>query len=422
MKLLIKQARLVTPDGVADARTDLLIDKGVIAQMGTDLTADDAKVITSPDLHVSAGWFDLHAHFCDPGLEHKEDLTSGSLAAAHGGFTGVALMPGTNPPIDSKSGVEYLKKMTRDQAVDIHPVGAATQHMEGQELSEMYDMHQAGAVAFSDDKNGLRDPNMMQRVLLYTQGFDGLLLHYPFEERLAPEGVAHEGTQSTSLGLRGIPALSEELAINRDLYLVDYTQGRIHFQTVSTAGAVEQIRAAKAKGMQVTAEVSVTNLVETDEALKEFDTNYKVMPPLRGNADVAALIQGLEDGTIDAICSDHRPENEENKVCEFEHAAFGMAAIETVFPLLNSRLNGKLPLSTLVNKLAHQPRKILRLETPAIAKGAPANLTVFDPTLEWTWTRDKRGSKALNSPFLDTTFTGKVIGIANNDQWVGTPA
>lgn len=422
MKLLIKKARLILPgSSPSSEQTDLLIEDGIIAEMGTDLSASNAETITSPNLHVSIGWFDLHANFCDPGYEDQEDLQSGLMAAAHGGFTGVAIMPSTQPAIDNKAGVEYLRNRALHHAVELVPIGTVSRKQEGKELAEMYDMHQAGARAFSDDKRSISNPDLLKRALLYTKGFNSTVMQFPFEKRMADGGMMNEGPASTHLGMRGIPTLSEELAVTRDLYLLEYTGGRMHFQTISAKGSVELIAQAKGKDLQVTAEVSAHVLVENDEALAEFDTNLKVLPPLRGTADQSALLEGLKQGVIDVICSDHQPDIEENKKCEFEHASFGMASIETVYPLLNTRLGEELPAEMLVEKMAVNPRKILGLDIPVIAKGAQANLTLFDPDINWTFERKDQQSKAANSPYYGTEFKGKVIGIVREQQVVLQP-
>ncbi|MEM9023722.1 MAG: dihydroorotase [Bacteroidota bacterium] len=415
-QLLLKNATIVTSNG-SDHPQDVLITNGTIERIAPGIEAEKAETITSDHLMVSSGWFDLHVNFRDPGFEYKEDLTSGTQAAARGGFTGVACMPATHPVVDSKSGVDYIRNATRDALVDVHPIGALSKARNGKELSELYDMHQAGAIAFSDDKRTVHDTDLLKRALLYCRDFNGLVMHYPNDPHLSGEGKMNEGVMSTQLGLKGMPALAEEINVARDLALLEYTGGRLHFSTISTAGSVELIRQAKQRGLAVSAEVAAHNLVLNDEALDHFDTNYKVLPPLRTAADQEALKAGLLDGTIDAICSDHQPENEENKKRELDHASFGMTGLETAFAVVNMHLGDALSVPQLVNVLSWRPREILGLPVPAIAAGEPANLTVFDPTLGWTYATSSVRSKSYNSPFLNQQLTGKVLAVVNNGSY-----
>ncbi len=418
MDVLLKSVTIVDPNAPNNGQQcDVIISNGIITKIGTSLEAPaNAEVVTGDGLHASPGWFDLHVNFRDPGHEYKEDLTSGVNAAAAGGFTGVMVMPSTEPPIDKKADVEYVINKAAGAIVDVYPAGALSNNLEGKEIAEMYDMHNAGAKAFTDDKHAVASAGVMTRALMYAKNFDGLIISFPHDENMAKNGQMNEGASGTRLGLKGIPALAEELHVARDIFLTEYTDAKLHFCTISTAKSVALIREAKAKGQQITAEVAAHQLLLDDTVLEEFDSNYKVMPPLRTNNDIKALIEGLKDGTIDAISSDHTPEDEEHKKCEFDRAAFGIIGLETAYAALNTGVNGALSQDELVQKLAINPRTILQMEVPTIKEGATANITLFNPNQEWVFGENDLRSKSKNTPFVGTTFTGKVLGVINNNQ------
>lgn len=421
MNLLLKNARIIDPNSPHNGKNaDVLIENGVIRTIKANLKADKGmKVIESGNLHVSPGWFDMQANFRDPGHEYKEDLASGMSAAAAGGFTGVAVMPSTHPPVHTKSEVEYIinKSTNVPSPVQVHPVGCLSHNLEGKEISEMYDMHLSGAVAFSDDKKPVANSGLLMRALLYAKNFNGLVITHCDEKSISQDGKMNEGVTSTTLGLKGIPSLAEELMIARNIYLAEYTDTRIHFSSVSTARSVELIREAKAKGLEVTASVNAYHLALDDSLLEEFDTNYKVTPPLRTKADIDALRKGLADGTIDAIVSDHSPEDVENKAVEFDHAAFGMLGLETAYPLVNMH-KSRLRTEVLVNRLAVRPREILNIEVPSVTEGEKANITFFDPDMEWTFTSKDIRSKSRNTPLVGAKLKGKVLGVYNRKHLV----
>jgi dihydroorotase len=414
MNLLILQARITDPASASNGKVcDILIENGIIAAIREKITAPkDIQTFSAANLHASPGWFDMQANFRDPGFEFKEDLLSGSGAAAAGGFTGVALMPSTQPPIHSKAEVEYIKNKTRGAAVDIYPIGTLSHQLEGKELSEMYDMSLSGAVAFSDDKKPVKNAGLLVRALLYSKNFNSLIMTHCEDQSLSADGKMNEGITSTEMGLKGMPALAEEVMLARNIQLAEYAESRIHFSSVSTAGSVDLIRAAKKKGMTVSASVNAHHLNLDDTLLADFDSNLKVNPPLRSLADIAALKKGLADGTIDAIVSDHSPEDTESKVLEFDHAAFGMLGLETAYPIANT-FSGLSP-EQLVNKLSIQPRTLLGIAVPEMKEGNKANLTLFDPKLSWTFTEKDIRSKSRNTPFVGHTFKGRVLGIYNN--------
>ena len=415
MNLLIKQAKVVDPNSPHNGkRVDILIENGQLKSIRKSISSN-AKTISGKNLHVSPGWFDMHVNFRDPGDEHKEDLNSGCRAAAFGGFTGVACMPGTNPPLHTKADIEYIISKAKGNVVDVHPIGALSKGLQGKEMTEMYDMSLSGAVAFSDEKNPISSAGVLSRALLYVNMFNGLVISHSQDESIALEGQMNEGDTSTSLGLNGMPALAEEIMITRDVYLAAYTNSRLHFATVSTGNSVEIIRNAKRKGIKVTAEVAAHQIGIDDSELVTFDSNFKVNPPLRTKKDIAALKKGLSDGTIDAICSDHNPEDVETKNREFDIASFGVIGLETAYAVANT--HSGLTSGEIVDKMSISPRKILGIEVPVIKNREKANLTIFDPKLKWTYRSGDIRSKSANSPFIDKTFTGKSIGIFNNNKY-----
>ncbi|MFS2185099.1 dihydroorotase family protein [Mucilaginibacter sp. Mucisp84] len=413
MNLLIKSATILDPGSSFHQQVaDILIENGVITRIADDIDAD-AELFDAEGKYVSPGFFDLNCNVGELGLETKEDLRSGTTAAAAGGFTGIALMPNTQPPVHSKSEVEYLLNRSKGNLVDVYPLGTISQKREGKDLAEMYDMYQSGARAFTDGSRPVQDAGLMERALLYAQGFDALVFSYPEDTAIAGKAKVNEGEISTLLGMKGIPSLAEELMVARDLYLAEYTVSRIHFTTISTARSVELIREAKRKGIEVTCDVAAHHLILTDEALLGFDSLYKVKPPLRTADDVAALIKGLKDGTIDAIVSQHTPHEIEFKDVEFEVAEYGIIGLQTAF---SQALKAGLPVELIVEKLAVNPREILGVELPVIAEDEKANIVVFDTDTEWEYTAANNKSKSANSPYIGQRLKGKVLLTYNNQQ------
>lgn len=413
MNLLIKSATILDPGSAFHQQvTDILIENGVITRIAEDIEAD-VEVIDGEGKYVSPGFFDLNCNIGELGLETKEDMHSGTRAAAAGGFTGIALMPNTSPPVHSKAEIEYLLNRAKNNLVDVYPLGTISHKREGKDLAEMYDMYLSGARAFTDGNRPVQDAGLMERALLYAQGFDATVFSYPEDTAIAGKAKVNEGEVSTLLGMKGIPSLAEELMIARDLYLAEYTVSRIHFSTISTARSVELIREAKRKGLEVTCDVAAHHLILTDEALMGFDSMYKVKPPLRTKDDVLALIKGLKDGTIDAIVSQHTPHEVEFKDVEFEMAEYGITGFQTALPLA---LKSGLPVELLVEKLAINPREILGVAVPVIAEGERANLVLFDAETEWEYSSKNNRSKSVNSPFFGQQLKGKVQLTYNNKQ------
>ncbi len=396
-------------------KVNILVHDDQLVAIGADVSDSKAKVFDMEGNCVSPGWVEMHSNFADPGYEEREDLKSGAKAAAAGGFTGVCLVPSTQPVIQSKSDIEYLLHKSDETDINIYPIGALSKNLSGEELTEMYDMQQAGAVAFYDDKNAIKNPNLLKLALLYAQNIAPILTH-PNHAELTKGAQINEGPISTYLGLKGMPAFAEEIQIVRDLFIAKYTNCKIHFSGISTKGSVDLIRNAKQEGQSVTADVNFYNIILTDSLLNDYDTNLKVNPPLRDNEDVIALLEGLKDGTIDAICADHVPQDIEKKQCEFEHASFGMAAIECVFGALHSAIS-EISIDLFIEKISTNPRAILDLPDIKIVEGAIADLTFYNLNERWTLDKSTTHSRAFNNPFLGKELRGKVKGIFNKGKF-----
>jgi dihydroorotase len=416
MTLLIKQATVIETHSSHNRKTvNIFIENGIIKKIGTESPKAD-QVIDAKDAFVSIGWFDMRASLCDPGLEHKETLVSGAAAAMSGGFTGIACLPDTYPVIQTKDTLSYIKSSTQNLLVDIYPIAAVTHDLKGEELSEMLELHHNGAIAFADGNNPIWHAGVLVRALQYTQPFNGLIIQHAEEKKLTQYGQMNEGITSTYLGLKGIPAIAEELMISRDLDLLQYATGKIHFSRISTKGSVDLIRQAKKKGLKVTCDVAVPNLIFDDEVLKDFDTNFKVNPPLRTKEDIKALWKGIEDGTIDVIVTDHCPQDEESKHLEFDQAEFGMAGFETAFAALLGSKPDKISTAVIIEKISTNPRKILGLPDLKIAEGEAANLTIFSETTDWTFEQSAMKSKSKNSPFIGKNLKGRALAVVNKDK------
>lgn len=414
MDLLIKKASIFDPASAHhQQKADILIEAGKIVDIQTDITSAGTETIEADNLHVSPGWLDIGVHIGDPGYEHVEDIESVSAAANAGGYTGIACYPNTSPTVQSKSEVLYLKNNSQHLAVDFYPIGAISKGCKGEEITEMYDMTAAGAVAFSDGEKSIQNSGLMMRALQYAKGFEGTIINHAHDKTIGGGGQLHEGMTSTQMGVKGIPALAEELMVQRDIYLAEYTESKLHIANISTRRSVELIRAAKKNGLKITSSVAALNLVYDDQTMSSFDTNFKVLPPLRSQDDMDALWQGLQDGTIDTITSNHQPVEEEHKKLEFSYASFGAIGLQTAFALVHTHLEKRLTLHQLIDKLAIQPRKILNLPIPSIQIGQIANLTLFNPSETWTFSKKDIRSKSKNSPLLGKKLQGKVIGVVN---------
>lgn len=409
-------------------KVDILIREGIITSIEktSEQPASEAKILRAAGAYASPGWIDMQADFCDPGYEYKEDLVSGTQVAAAGGFTEVALVPNTHPVVQTKNDVLYLKRSAQP-LVRLLPIAAVTRDAQGVELTEMIDLHHAGAVAFSDGVRPIWHTQVMLKALEYVQQFDGLLINRPEDLHLTMFGTMHEGLQSTLLGMKGMPVLAETVSIERDLSLLQYVADlaidrppRLHFSNISAAASVALIRQAKKQGLPVSCDVALHQLVFEDTHLQEFDTHYKVNPPLRTAEDIQALKDGLLDGTIDVIVSAHRPHDEESKKCEFDQAAFGMTGLQTFCPMLNSLVSKALPLELLLKKVTTNPRRLLRLPASSrIHVGEEAHLTVFNPQQHWHFNEATNVSKSKNHPWLGQELKGKVMAVFHRcQQWI----
>lgn len=410
MKILISKATIVDerhPDN--GKKRDILIENGKITKIAATIKIDADKEIKGEDLCVSIGWMDMRANFRDPGDEQKEDLESGLKAAANGGFTAVALMPSTNPAIDNKGAVEYLRNRAKSSKIQVVPIGSLSKKRAGESLAEMYDMYQAGAKAFSDDKASIAESGLLQRALLYTKNFDSLIIHFPYDASLIPQGQINEGIQSTLMGLKGIPAIAEEMMVDRDLTLLDYTNGRLHLGPVSSAESIKRIASAKKDGLHVTCETTAAHLAYSEEVLEGFDTNFKLLPPLRSEQNRKELIKLLKSGKIDVISSDHSPEDEEHKKLEFDYANFGMASIESFFPVVYSAIGESMDLAKLVATFSINPRRILDIEIPEIKEGVHANLTLFSTSEYTVFEKKNLKTKGHNVAEIGKKLRGKVV-------------
>lgn len=419
MLILLKNAQIVDlHSDLNGAIRDILIEDGIIKQISESITSKVDVEIFSPELKVSIGWLDMAARFCDPGIEHKEDIESGIKAAIHGGFTEVACLPNTKPIIQSKDTLYYLASKSAGSLVKLHVVAAATENLDSKAMTEIFDLHHAGAVAFSDGGHSICNSGLLVRLVQYISQIDGLLMLHSEDTTLTSHGVMHEGEVSVYLGQQGMSSISEYSMVSRNLELLKYAKGKLHFNKVSTSESVELIRNAKKNGLQVTCDVAVANLVFIDSNLTSFDTNLKTNPPLRTKADQDALWLGLADGTIDVIVTDHNPQDEESKKLEFDLAEFGMIQLETAFSLLNKGFESYLGLDALIQKITSNPRKLLKLDIPKIEVGAKANLTVFDPTIHWEYSEKSVKSKSKNSPVLGQSLKGQALAVFNKGQFV----
>lgn len=415
---LITSAKLIsTGNSFNGQQVDILIKDGVIADIANKLTVSDKNIqtIDAAGAAVSAGFFDLNVNIGEPGYETKEDISTGTAAAAAGGFTAIAVHPNTNPAIQSRTEVSLLVNVAKGNLVDVYPVGAISKKREGNELAELYDMKTNGAIAFCDGNRSVQQAGLMGRALLYSKGFDGLIISFAQDESIAGGNQMNEGVMSTYLGMKGIPNLAESLMVSRDLYLAEYNEAPIHFTTISTAESVELIKKAKAKGLKVTCDVAAHNLVFTDDDVAGFDSNYKVSPPLRTKKDVKALLKGLKDGVIDAVVSQHTPQEIEFKAVEFHIAKNGITGLQTILPLL---IKAGLSDEEIVDKLVVGSRKVVGLALPLIEKGAKANLVVFDSSVKWTFDEQSNKSKGKNNPLFGSELVGKVRLVVNNNQLI----
>ena len=416
MSTLLKSATIVDASSPFNGQTkDILITDGFIKKIADSIPSKkEYTIIKKDNLHVSCGWFDTSVSFGEPGYEERETIKNGLEVAAKSGFTAVALNANTKPVVDNKSSVEFLLNKSNNSATKLYPIAALTQGSEGKEIAELYDMQQHGAIAFADYNKPVSNDNLMKIALLYAQNFDGLILSFPKNNAIAGEGIANEGTNSTKLGLKGAPALAEHIQIARDLFLLEYTGGKLHIPTISSEKSILLIKEAKKKGLKVTCSVAIHNLVLSDDELQDFDSNFKVNPPLRTKKDTKALQKAIKSGVIDIITSDHNPIDIEHKKVEFSEAKNGTIGLESAFGALNTIFN----LEDYIENITHKPRAIFGLETISISEESPANITFFNPDSPYIFSLENLLSTSKNSAFLGKKLSGKVYGIYANNQLI----
>lgn len=414
MKILIQAPEIIDSNSPFHQKIkNVLITNGRITEIGDKNYSAD-RVIKAEGMKLSIGWFDLGTFVGDPGLEHKEDLESVTRTAAAGGFTEIAVLPNTAPAVQGKNEIRYLTSGNDGRLVRIHALGAVTRNNKGEELTEMIDMHEAGALAFTDGLKPIWHTDILLKSLQYLQKFDGLLIDHPEDIWLNMFGQMHEGINSTRLGLKGMPRIAEDIVVSRNLELLGYAGGRLHFSRLSSAKAIDMMRQAKKK-LPVSCDVAVYQPLLDDSLLSNFDTNYKVNPPLREKADADALIKGLKDGTIDVLCSGHTPHEDESKSLEFDLAEPGIISLQTFASNLVT-LSKSLDWAPLLEKITVNPRKLLKVDVPSVDTDQKANLTLFDPGRVWTYDENTNLSKAHNSPWLGKKITGKVVAVFNNGR------
>ncbi|MHB1398424.1 MAG: dihydroorotase [Trichloromonadaceae bacterium] len=422
MTILIKGGRVIDPAQGVDGQFDLLIDNGVIVQVGNDIAGAnfDGQVIDAGGKLVVPGLIDIHVHLRDPGYEYKEDIQTGTQAAVIGGFTSVACMPNTNPVNDNKAVSLYIRHKAKEVGLaNVFPIGAITKGLKGESMAEMGELQEAGCLALSDDGKPVNNSELMRRALEYSRPFGLTLISHAEDLSLVGEGVMNEGFVATELGLKGIPWVAEDAATARDIMLAEFTGGKLHVAHVSTKGSVELVRQAKKRGVRVTCEATPHHFTLTDEAVRGYETNAKMNPPLRSSEDVAAIRAGLADGTIDAIATDHAPHHYDEKNVEFNIALNGIVGLESALPLtLELVKEGVLTLSQAIRLLTCGPAQALGIPRGTLAAGVAADVTIIDPELNWTLEADKLASKSKNTPFdgwimkgaaTHTLVAGKVV-------------
>src|SRR6266566_5534238 len=407
MDLVVKNGRLVDPARKVDAVANIVIRSGKIQSIGS-ATVPEVPVFDATGLIVAPGFFDIHVHLREPGTEEAETIATGGSAAAAGGFTAVAAMPNTKPPNDDPSITHYIiSEARRSSPARVFPIGAITKEQKGETLAEIGEMFEAGIAGISDDGKPVMDAQLFRRALEYAQMFDMPVIQHCEDLHLSKNGVMHEGMYSTRLGLKGIPAAAEDTMVSRDLILAQMTQGKYHVAHLSTRRAVEMVREAKARGQRVSAEVTPHHFTLTDAAVADYDTNAKMNPPLRSAGDVAALVEGIQDGTIDAIASDHAPHHINLKMLEFDHAPFGITGLETAVGLALTKL--QVPVARLIELFSTNPQKIMKVPSWGLFQGSDADLTILDLNRTWAFDVSRSRSRSRNSPFHGWRLKGKAV-------------
>ncbi len=414
MSILIKSAKIIDASSKYNGKTkDIYIKNGVIHEIADYIEKKSIKEINFNNLHVSQGWLDTGVSFGEPGLEERETIENGSLTAGLSGFTDIILNSNTLPVIDSKADVIYIKNKNKNNAVDIHPLGGLTIRSEGNEMAELREMYDSGAVGFYDYKMSIKNPNLLKTALQYVQHFNGLILTFPFEKSICIDGQVNEGEISTLYGLEGIPSLSEEIRLERDLKILEYTGGKLFIPTISCSKSVELIRSAKLQGLQIITSVSINNLFFNEKKLINFDTRFKVLPPIRTEKDRLVLVEAVSDGTIDFVTSDHAPIDVDNKKTDFKNSLFGATGLESIYGALNSLYKTEEVIDILTRK-----KDFFGINSETIDEGSKASITLFNPRHKYTFLKHDVRSKSKNASFINSEINGKVFGIINNGSVV----
>ena len=399
-----------------NSKVNILIDsKGYIIKISKNKISDKVKkVVDLEGLYISESWFDFNANFCDPGYEYKENLKSGVHVAINSGFLDVLITPNTNPIIQTKADVSYIQEKSLNNFCEIHPSAAISKNFNGKDLNDIIDLHNSGVKAFTNSYSCKESSEMIMNSLLYLNQIDTLLITKPKDQSFS-DGVVNNGYYSNTVGLKGIPRISESIAVERDLSILEYVGGKIHFSGISTKESVSIIRDAKTKKLNVTCDVPIHNLILDDSNVVSFAPNYKVDPPLRTKEDIDALIEGINDGTIDIIASHHEPQDIDTKKCEFEKANFGVISLQTFFSNI-VQLSRRIPLENLIKTFSTNPKKILGVETYSVVEGSKASFTVFDPDGSWDYNENSNLSKSINSPWLNWSLKGKVKAVIKDNR------
>ena len=413
MSILIKSAKIIDASSKFNGKTqDILIINGKIQEINNEIINSKAKkIISFKDLHVSSGWLDTSVCFGEPGLEEREDLSNGAQTASFSGFTDIVLNPETQPYLDTKADISYIKSNSKDFVTKIHPLGCLTKEAKSKKLADLFEMFESGAVGFYDFKRPITNSNLIKIALQYVQNFNGLVISFPYEKSLCPNGQMHEGQISTNYGLKGIPTISEEIMLKRDLKILEYTGGKIHIPCISTEESVKLIQEAKKNKLNVTCSVSINNLFFNDDKLKDFDTRFKVLPPIRSEEHRKALIKGLKDGIIDFVTSDHTPIDIDKKKTDFENSLFGSTGLESLYGALNSLFD----LNTTIDILTRR-KETFGIEKSSINEGQTACLSLFNPNIEYEFLKENIISKSKNSCFIGSKLKGKALGIISNNS------
>ena len=411
MKVLIKNGRVIDPKNNIDKVQDVLIENGRVTQVAADIATTDAEIISAEGLLVTPGLIDIHTHLRDPGLEYKEDIISGTRAAAAGGVTSLTCMPNTNPVNDTLAVTKYIiDKANQEGSANVFPIASISKGMKGETLSEMGELKAAGCVGFSDDGRPVDSGELMRRAFEYADTFDAPIMSHAEDLSLVGDGCMNDGPVATELGLKGIPWVAEDAATAREIMLAEFTGGRLHMCHVSTRGSIDLVRQAKARGVRVSCEVAPHHFTLTDAAVRGYDTNAKMNPPLRSRADVDAVLAGLADGTVDAIATDHAPHHYDEKNVEFAIAMNGIIGLESLLPLsLKLVEDGVIDLNRMVALLTVQPAAVIGVDRGTLSVGAVADITLIDPQLEWEFNLDNLHSKSKNTPFAGWKMKGAAV-------------